>query len=72
MTLRGATVIGSPEQVAEKILFQHEIFRHDRFLIQFSVGALPHAALMRSIELFGTKVAPIVRKETAARADKGS
>lgn len=67
ITLRGANIIGSPEQVAEKILFQHEIFRHDRFLIQFSVGALPHAALMRSIELFGTKVAPIVRKEVAAR-----
>ncbi len=67
ITLRGANIIGSPEQVAEKILFQHEIFRHDRFLIQFSVGALPHKALMRSIELFGTKVAPIVRKEVASR-----
>lgn len=72
LTLRGANVVGSPEQVAEKILFQHEIFSHDRFLIQFSVGALPHASLMRSIELFGTQVAPIVRKELQSRNAAGS
>src|SRR3954447_20650749 len=41
--LDGANVIGSPEQVIEKILFQHSIFRHDRFLLQLSVGTLPHA-----------------------------
>ncbi len=61
-TLRGAQFVGSPEQVVEKILFQHEIFGHQRFLCQFSVGALPHDKLMHSIELFGTKVAPAVRK----------
>ncbi|MFO1184394.1 MAG: LLM class flavin-dependent oxidoreductase [Bauldia sp.] len=61
-TLRGATFVGSPAEVVEKILFQREIFNHDRFLIQFSVGTLPHQQLMRSIELFGTKVAPAVRK----------
>ena len=60
-TLRGANFVGGPDQVIEKILFQHELFRHDRFLIQFSVGALPHKGLMHSIELFGTKVAPAVR-----------
>ena len=61
-TLRGANFVGSPEQVVDKILFQHEIFGHARFLCQFSVGALPHDKLMHSIELFGTKVAPAVRK----------
>ena len=66
--LRGANFIGSPEQVVEKILFQHEIFGHQRFLIQFSVGPLPHAKLMRSIELFGTKVAPAVRKAIGTKA----
>ena len=66
-TLRGANFVGSPQQVVDKILFQHEIFRHDRFLIQFSVGSLPHASLMRSIELFGTEVAPAVRAELARR-----
>ena len=49
--------------MTEKILHQHAIFGHDRFLIQFSVGTLPHADVMRSIELFGTEVAPLVRRE---------
>ncbi len=63
--LRGAYFVGSPAQVVEKILFQHEIFHHDRFLIQFSVGTLPHDKVMRSIELLGTEVAPVVRAELA-------
>jgi probable LLM family oxidoreductase len=66
-TLRGANVVGSPEQVAEKILFQHELFHHDRFLLQLTVGAMPHAEVMRAIELFGTEVAPVVRREVARR-----
>ena len=61
-SLRGANFVGTPEQVVEKILFQHEIFSHDRFLVQFSTGTLPHADVMRSIELYGTEVAPAVRK----------
>ena len=44
------------------------IFGHDRFMIQFSVGTLPHADVMRSIELFGTEVAPLVRRELAPAA----
>ena len=67
-TLRGANFVGSPEAVVDKILFQHEIFHHDRFLVQFSVGALPHRDLMRSIELFGTQVAPAVRKALAVKS----
>jgi alkanesulfonate monooxygenase SsuD/methylene tetrahydromethanopterin reductase-like flavin-dependent oxidoreductase (luciferase family) len=62
-TLRGANFVGSPQQLVDKILFQHEIFGHDRFLVQFSVGPLPHAQVLRAIELFGTEVAPAVRKE---------
>jgi probable LLM family oxidoreductase len=65
-TLRGASFVGSPEEVAEKILFQHELFRHDRFMVQFSVGTMPHRQIMRSIELFGTRVAPVVRAATTA------
>jgi probable LLM family oxidoreductase len=63
-TLRGANFIGSPQEVVEKILHQHDIFRHDRFLVQFSTGTLPHADIMRSIELYGTEVAPAVRAAT--------
>jgi alkanesulfonate monooxygenase SsuD/methylene tetrahydromethanopterin reductase-like flavin-dependent oxidoreductase (luciferase family) len=58
---RGANFVGSPTEVAEKILFQHEIFGHDRFLVQFTVGSMPHEKVMRSIELLGTEVVPAVR-----------
>ncbi len=64
-TLRGANFIGSPQDVIEKILFQNEIFHHDRFLMQMTVGSIPHAKIMRSIELFGTVVAPAIRRATA-------
>lgn len=63
ITLRGANVVGSPQQVIDKILFQHEIFGHDRFLLQMSVGSVPQKKLLRSIEIFATKVAPVIRKE---------
>jgi probable LLM family oxidoreductase len=69
-TLRGANFVGSPEEVVEKILFQHEIFGHDRFLMQMSVGTLPHASIMRSIELLGTEVAPVVRRELAGKVEQ--
>jgi probable LLM family oxidoreductase len=67
-TKRGALVVGSPDEVVEKILFQHELFGHQRFMAQMSVGSLPHAQVLRSIELFGTEVAPAVRTEVARRA----
>jgi alkanesulfonate monooxygenase SsuD/methylene tetrahydromethanopterin reductase-like flavin-dependent oxidoreductase (luciferase family) len=67
-TRRGSNFVGTPEQIVEKILFQHELFEHDRFLVQFSVGTMPHAKIMRSIELFGTEVAPAVRRELAPSA----
>lgn len=60
--LHGHLVVGGPEQVVDKVLFQHSVFKHDRFLMQMSLGAVSHADVMRSIELFGTKVAPAVRE----------
>ena len=59
----GNLMVGEPEAVAEKILAQHKVFRHDRYLAQLSVGNVPHADVMRAIELLGTRVAPLVRKE---------
>jgi probable LLM family oxidoreductase len=70
-TLRGALFVGDPRQVVEKILFQHEIFGHDRFLLQISVGTLPHPQVLRAIELLGTEVVPRVRSELARRAAAG-
>ncbi len=71
-TLHGANFVGSPQQVIEKVLFQHELFGHQRFLIQFSVGTMPHASIMRAIELFGTEVAPAVRAEIERRSAAGA
>jgi len=63
----GALLVGSPEQVVDKILQEHELFAHERFLAQMTVGSMPHAQTMRSIELFGTRVAPAVRQALAGR-----
>jgi len=63
----GALFVGDPEMVAEKIIACHRIFGNDRFLLQMAIGTMPHAKLMKAIELYGTKVAPIVRRETEAR-----
>src|ERR671921_412632 len=65
---RGALVVGSPEDVAEKILFQQELFTHQRFMEQISVGTMAHEKVMRAIELFGTEVAPAVRGELSRRS----
>ncbi len=61
-TLRGANFVGSPQEIVDKILYQHEIFGHERFLLQMSVGSIPHKQLMRSIELFATEVKPAIEK----------
>lgn len=58
----GALLVGSPQQVIDKILYQYELFGHTRFLAQMTIGALPHKQAMKSIELLATKVAPEVRK----------
>jgi len=59
---KGALFVGDPEAVAEKIVAHHRIFRNDRFLLQMAIGLMPHEQIMRGIELYGTKVAPLVRK----------
>jgi len=64
---RGAVAAGSPEQVTEKLLFEHELFGHDRYIMQMSVGAVAHADVLRSMELFATEVAPRVREEVSRR-----
>lgn len=58
----GALFVGSPQQIIDKILYEYELFRHQRFGLQFSVGTLPHEKMMKTIELFATKVAPVIRK----------
>ena len=63
-SLHGAMVLGSPQEVIDKILHQHALFAHQRTLIQLTVGPMPHERVLRAIELLGTEVAPVVRRET--------
>jgi alkanesulfonate monooxygenase SsuD/methylene tetrahydromethanopterin reductase-like flavin-dependent oxidoreductase (luciferase family) len=56
----GSLVMGDPEEVAGKILRWKDILGISRFMLHVSVGTLPHDKVLRSIELLGTKVAPLV------------
>ena len=62
----GALLVGSPQEVIDKMLYEHQLFGYDRFLMQMTVGTMPHESVMRSIELYGTVVAPAVRKALAS------
>ncbi|MFB2550573.1 LLM class flavin-dependent oxidoreductase [Ensifer soli] len=64
----GNLFVGDPETVAEKIVENWRLLRNDRFLLQMAIGPMPHAAIMRGIELYGTKVAPLVRAAIASDA----
>ena len=59
---KAALMVGSVQEVIDKILYEHELFGNTRFMAQASVGNVPHKMVMKSIELFGTKVVPVVRK----------
>jgi alkanesulfonate monooxygenase SsuD/methylene tetrahydromethanopterin reductase-like flavin-dependent oxidoreductase (luciferase family) len=65
----GALIVSDSETVAEKILHVNDsLGAISRLTFQMSVAALPHAKLMRAIELLGTRVAPLVRKVLASGA----
>ena len=63
----GALMVGSIQEVIDKILYEHQLFGNTRFLAQASIGNVPHALVMKSIELFGDKVAPVIRKEVGLK-----
>lgn len=63
----GALMVGNPDEVAEKILEHSEALGGiNRISFQMDVASLPHAQLMQSIELIGTRVAPILRTISSA------
>jgi len=62
----GSLLVGSVQEVIDKILYEHSLFKNTRFLAQMSVGIMPHDKILKSIELFGTQVAPAVRKALAS------
>lgn len=57
-----ALFVGSPEQIVEKILHQHELYGHTRFLAQMDIGGLPFSKVARNIELLATKVVPMLNE----------
>jgi probable LLM family oxidoreductase len=57
----GPLLVGSPQDVIDKFLYEHKLFNNTRFLGQIIKGDIPHDKILRSIELFGTKVAPAVK-----------
>jgi alkanesulfonate monooxygenase SsuD/methylene tetrahydromethanopterin reductase-like flavin-dependent oxidoreductase (luciferase family) len=58
--------VGSPQQVIDKILCQHELFGNDWLLLQVAFGVVPHKKMMQSIELLETVVAPAVREAVSS------
>lgn len=62
LRVKGPLMVGSVQQAIDKILYQHELFGNSRFLAQLVGDDMPHEKVLKSIELYGTKVAPAVRK----------
>ncbi|MBB4636034.1 LLM class flavin-dependent oxidoreductase [Longimicrobium terrae] len=63
----GMVFAGGPDEVAERILHLHDLLGHSRQILQMDVGGMPHATFLKSIELLGTRVLPLVRKALEGR-----
>ena len=59
----GALFVGSPQQIIDKILYEHRLFGHQRFIAQIDIGGLPYAKVADVIELLATEVVPVIRRE---------
>lgn len=64
----GHLFLGDPETVARKIVAHQKVFKNDRFLLQMAIGLMPHDQILRGIELYGTRVAPLVREMLAEQS----
>lgn len=63
----GALFVGDTKTVFDKIMYTQSIFKQTRFLAHMPVGPMPHTQIMRSIELYGTVVAPAVRESLKSK-----
>jgi len=57
--------VGSPQQIIEKILYQHEMFGHQRYTAQMDFGGVPFDKLVKNIEMIGNEILPAIKKYTA-------
>lgn len=62
----GALMIGSPQEIIDKIMAERTLLGTERFLGQADLGGLPPSLVRQSIELLSSEVAPVIRKETSA------
>lgn len=62
VTLPGAYFVGSPQEIVDKIMYQREMFDHQRFMGQMDIGGQPFDMVAATIELFANDVAPVVRR----------
>jgi alkanesulfonate monooxygenase SsuD/methylene tetrahydromethanopterin reductase-like flavin-dependent oxidoreductase (luciferase family) len=58
----GPLFVGSPQEIVDKISWEHELFGHQRYLAQVDIGGQPYAMVAKTLELLGTRVAPAVRE----------
>lgn len=61
---RDALMVGSTDQIIEKLLYQHELYDMQRFLAQIDFGGVPFEKIMKNIELIGEKIIPAIKKHT--------
>lgn len=59
-------MVGSPQEIIDKILHHREVLGVDRYVAQIEVGSMPGEMVNSSLELFTDEVAPVIRRETAA------
>ena len=60
-----ALFVGSPQQIIEKILYQHELYGHERFIAQVDIGGQSYNSIAKVVEMLAIEVAPVVRRETS-------
>lgn len=64
---RDALMVGSPQQIIEKMLYQHELYGHQRFMAQIDFGGVPFDKIAKNIELIATEIMPAIKKHTAKK-----
>lgn len=57
--------VGSPAQIIEKILYQYELFGHQRYFAQIDFGGVPFDKILQNIDIIGTTILPAIKKYTA-------
>lgn len=64
---RDALMIGSPQQIIEKMLYQYELYGQQRFMAQIDFGGVPFDKIAKNIELIATEIMPAIKKHTAQK-----